>query len=48
MNQNQTTWKDWVDWAPTYLILGISLAYLTHQTGIIEQLHSSLTPKQSN
>ena len=36
-NQNNS-WKSYVDWWPTYLVLGISLAYLVDQTGIVPQL----------
>jgi len=44
--QNQTNnWKSYVDWWPTYLILGISLAYLVDQTGIVQKLSSKLLKK---
>jgi len=46
MNNNQNnTWKSYVDWWPTYLVLGISLAYFVHQTGIIQKLSSKLFKK---
>jgi len=42
MNKETNTWKSYVDWWPTYLMLGISLAYLVDQTGIVQQLSSKL------
>ena len=45
MNQNYT-WKSYVDWWPTYLVLGISLAYFINQTGIIPQLTAKLFTKK--
>ena len=39
MNEIPTkTWKDWVDWWPTYVVLGVSLAYFAHQSGVITNL----------
>lgn len=45
-NQNQTTWKDWVDWWPTYIVLGVSLAYFIDQTGIVPKLTNKLLKKE--
>jgi len=41
-NETQNTWKSWIDWWPTYLVLGISLAYFVDQTGIVQQLSRKL------
>ena len=41
-NENQNPWKSYVDWWPTYLVLGISLAYFVDQTGIVQQLSRKL------
>ena len=41
-NENTNTWKSYVDWWPTYLVLGISLAYFVDQTGIVQQLSRKL------
>jgi len=45
MNNNNSNWKSYVDWWPTYLILGISLAYLVDQTGIVQKLSNKLLKK---
>ena len=45
MNNNNSNWKSYVDWWPTYLILGISLAYLVDQTGIVQKLTNKLLKK---
>ena len=42
---HENNWKSYVDWWPTYLVLGISLAYLVNQTGIISQLTNKLLKK---
>ena len=45
--ENQTTnWKTWVDWWPTYLIIGISLGYLVDETGIVQKLTNKLLKKE--
>jgi len=44
---NQNNWKSYVDWWPTYLILGVSLAYFINQTGIIQKLTDKLLKKES-
>jgi len=41
-NETQNTWKSWIDWWPTYLVLGISLAYFVDKTGIVQQLSRKL------
>ena len=41
-NENTNTWKSYVDWWPTYLVLGISLAYFVDQTGIVQKLTQKL------
>ena len=45
-NENQNTWKSYVDWFPTYIIIGISLAYFIDETGIVQQLSSKLFTKK--
>ena len=45
-HENQTTWKSYVDWWPTYLIIGISLAYLVKKTGIVQKLSTKLLNKK--
>jgi hypothetical protein len=42
---NNNNWKSYVDWWPTYLILGVSLAYLIDQTGIIPKLTNKFWKK---
>ena len=48
MNQeNQiTTWKTWVEWWPTYIVIGISLAYLVDETGIVQKATTKLFSKK--
>ena len=46
MNNETNTWKSYVDWWPTYLILGISLAYFVDQTGIVQKLTNKLLKKE--
>jgi len=41
-NNNQNNWKSYVDWWPTYIVIGISLTYLVHQTGIVQKLTNKL------
>jgi len=41
-----TNWKSYVDYWPTYLILGISLAYFVDKTGVISQLTNKLFTKK--
>jgi hypothetical protein len=49
MEQNtNTNWKSYVDWWPTYIVIGISLAYLVHQTGIVQKLTSKLLKKDED
>ena len=46
MNPNQNNnWKSYVDLWPTYIVIGISLAYLVHQTGIVQKLTNKLFKK---
>jgi len=46
MNPKETnTWKDWVDWAPTYWILGGCLAYGIYKTGILQTVLDKFTKK---
>ena len=40
------SWKSYVDWWPTYLVLGISLAYFVDQTGIVQKLTNKLLKKE--
>ncbi len=47
-NETNTTWKDWVDWWPTYLIIGISLAHLVNKTQIISKLQEKLFNKKES
>ena len=44
-NENQSTWKSYIDWWPTYLVLGIRLAYFVDQTGIVQKLTNKLLKK---
>jgi len=44
-NQNNS-WKSYVDWWPTYLVLGISVAYFVDQTGIVQKLTNKLFKKE--
>jgi len=46
MKENPNTWKSYVDWWPTYLVLGISLAYFIDNTGIISKLTTKLFTKK--
>lgn len=41
-NTNPKTWKDWVDWWPTYLIIGIALAHLVNKTEIVSKLKTKI------
>ena len=43
-----TNWKSYVDWWPTYLILGISLAYFVDRTEIVQKLTNKLFKKGDN
>ena len=46
MNNNETTnWKSYVDWWPTYLIIGISLAYFVSKTGVVQKITNKLFTK---
>jgi len=44
-NQN-TNWKSYVDWWPTYIVLGIALAHFVNQTGIVQKLTNKLFTKK--
>jgi len=46
MNPETNTWKSYVDWWPTYLILGISLAYFVDETGIVQKLSQKIFTKK--
>jgi hypothetical protein len=46
MTNENTNWKSYVDWWPTYLVLGISLAYFVDQTGIVQKLSTKLFTKK--
>ena len=49
MNPETTNnWKSYVDWWPTYLILGISLAYFVDKSGIVPKLSTKLFKKEGN
>lgn len=41
-------WKAYVDWWPTYIVLGISLAYFVDQTGIVQKLTNKLLTKKES
>jgi hypothetical protein len=43
--ENNQNWKSYVDWWPTYLILGISLAYFVDKTGIVQKITDQLLQK---
>ena len=45
-NENTNTWKSYVDWWPTYIIIGISLAYFIDETGIVQKLTNKLFTKK--
>ena len=45
--KSNNNWKSYVDWWPTYLILGVSLAYFINQTGIIQKLTDKLLKKEA-
>lgn len=45
--ETNTTWKSYVDWWPTYLVLGISLAYFVDQTGIVQKITNKILKKES-
>ena len=44
--ENQNTWKSYVDWWPTYLMIGIALAYFVDETGIVQKLTTKLFTKK--
>lgn len=44
-NETTNNWKSYVDWWPTYLVLGISLAYFIDQTGIVQKLTNKILKK---
>jgi len=44
--ENNTNWKSYVDWWPTYLIIGISLAYFIDKTGLVQKLTNNLFKKE--
>ena len=44
-NENTNNWKSYVDWWPTYIMIGISLTYFIHQTGIVQKLTDKLFKK---
>jgi len=48
MNSETTpnNWKSYVDWFPTYLVLGITLAYFVDQTEIVQKLTQKLFTKK--
>jgi len=46
-NQNNN-WKSYVDWWPTYFVLGISLAYFVDKSGIVPKLSTKLFKKEGN
>ena len=48
MNNQNTNWKSYVDWWPTYLILGVSLAYFIDQSGIVQKLTTKLLTKKES
>jgi len=47
MNNENNNWKSYVDWWPTYIVLGISLAYFVDQSGIVQKLSSKLFTKKT-
>ena len=47
-NETNNTWKDWVDWWPSYLMVGISLAYFVDKSEIISKLQEKLFTKKES
>jgi len=45
MENTNTNWKSYVDWWPSYIVIGITLAYFVHQTGIVPKLTNQLFKK---
>ena len=39
-------WKSYVDWFPTYIVIGIALAYFIDKTGIVQKLTNKLFSKK--
>ena len=46
MNPENTNWKSYVDWWPTYVVLGITLAYFVDETGIVQKITQKLFTKK--
>ena len=48
MNPETTNnnWKSYVDWWPTYIMIGIALGYFIDETGIIQKLTNKLFTKK--
>ena len=49
MNPETTNnnWKSYVDWFPSYIVIGITLTYFIHQTGIVQKLTNKLFKKEA-
>lgn len=45
-NEQSTTWKDWVDWWPTYVILGVALASFVHKTKVLKSVTDKLFKRE--
>jgi len=45
MLPKQNNWKSYVDWWPTYLIIGVSLAYFIDKSGIVTKLTNKFFQK---
>jgi hypothetical protein len=46
-HENQNTWKSYVDWWPTYIMIGIALGYFIDETDIVQKLTNKLFKKES-
>jgi len=44
-NNTNNNWKSYVDWWPSYIVVGITLAYFIDQTGIVQKLTNKLFKK---
>ena len=44
--ENQNNWKSYVDWWPTYIMIGIALGYFIDETGIVQKLTNKLFTKK--
>jgi len=44
--ENTNHWKSYVDWWPTYIMIGIALGYFIDETGIVQKLTNKLFTKK--